>query len=237
MGRQETKNEYLAKYRYPRNQFRRGFLRGGIAVAVKLILDYKVYGTENLPEKGPLLIVGNHFHFLDTIGPIHTTKYPLEFIGDAEMPNAPMSMKLFPRLWQTLRILQGTANLEAMRAAETILEQDGILVIFPEGHVHTPPLAAPLPGAAFMALRLGVPILPIGTYSEDDWDLFGTITKKRRRARVVTRIGEVFGLLAVGEAGKLPGREEVKAAGKIIMEKIANQLPVSARGSYSLELS
>ena len=74
MGRQETKNEYLAKYRYPRNQFRRGFLRGGIAVAVKLILDYKVYGTENLPEKGPLLIVGNHFHFLDTSGPIHTTK-------------------------------------------------------------------------------------------------------------------------------------------------------------------
>ena len=237
MGRQETKNEYLAKYRHPRNQFRRGFLRGGIAAAVKLILDYKVYGTENLPEKGPLLIVGNHFHFLDTIGPIHTTKYPLEFIGDAEMPNAPMSMKLFPRLWQTLRILQGTANLEAMRAAETILEQDGILVIFPEGHVHTPPLTAPLPGAAFMALRLGVPILPIGTYSEDDWDLFGTITKKRRRARVVTRIGEVFGPLAVGEAGKLPGREEVKAAGKIIMEKIANQLPVSARGSYSLELS
>ena len=237
MGRQETKNEYLAKYRYPRNQFRRGFLRGGIAVAVKLILDYKVYGVENLPEKGPLLIVGNHFHFLDTIGPIHTTKYPLEFIGDAEMPNAPMSMKLFPRLWQTLRILQGTANLEAMRAAETILEQDGILVIFPEGHVHKPPLAAPLPGAAFMALRLGVPILPIATYSEDDWDIVGTITKKRRRARVVTRIGEVFGPLSVGEAGKLPGREEVKAAGKIIMEKIANQLPVSARGSYSLELS
>ena len=54
---------------------------------------------------------------------------------------------------------------------------------------------------------------------------------------MVTRIGEVFGPLAVGEAGKLPGREEVKAAGKIIMEKIANQLPVSARGSYSLELS
>ena len=74
MGRQETKTEFLAKYRYPRNQFRRGLLRSGIALASKLLIDYKVYGTENLPKKGPLLIVGNHFHFLDTIGPIHSTK-------------------------------------------------------------------------------------------------------------------------------------------------------------------
>ena len=236
MGRQQTKNEYLRKYHYPRNQFRRGVLRTGIALAAKLLVDYEVYGTENLPKKGPLLIVGNHFHFLDTIGLIHTTRYPLEFIGDAEMPNAPMSMKIFPRLWQTLRILQGTANLEAMRAAEAVLKQDGILGIFPEGHVHKPPLGIPLPGAAFMALRLGVPILPIGTFSEDDWNLFGTLRQKRRKTHVVSRIGEPFGPLAIGEPGKLPGRVEVKAAGRTIMEKIAALLPASARGPYLPEL-
>jgi len=212
-------------------------LRGGIAFLARILVDYKIFGTENLPKKGPLLIVGNHFHFLDTIGPIHSTKYPLEFIGDAEMPNAPMSMKIFPRIWGALRIMQGTPNLEAMRAAEAVLEQDGILGIFPEGHVHKPPLGTPLPGAAFMALRLGVPILPIGTYSEDDWKLFGTIREKGRRARVVTRIGETFGPLDIGEPGKLPGRVEVKVAGQVIMEKIAALLPVSARGPYLTDLS
>lgn len=237
MGRQEIKSEYLAKYRYPRHQFRRAFLRGGINILAKILVDYEIYGTENLPRNGPLLIVGNHFHFLDTIGPIHSTKYPLEFIGDAEMPNAPMSMKIFPRIWGALRIMQGTPNLEAMRAAEAVLEQDGILGIFPEGHVHKPPLGTPLPGAAFMALRLGVPILPIGTFSEDDWILFGTLRNKRRRARVVTRIGEPFGPLDIGEPGKLPGRVEVKAAGKAIMEQIAALLPPSARGPYAAELS
>ena len=237
MGRQETKSDYLVKYRYPRNQFRRGLLRGGIAFLARILVDYKIFGTENLPKKGPLLIVGNHFHFLDTIGPIHSTKYPLEFIGDAEMPNAPMSMKIFPRIWGALRIMQGTPNLEAMRAAEAVLKQDGILGIFPEGHVHKPPLGTPLPGAAFMALRLGVPILPIGTYSEDDWKLFGTIREKGRRARVVTRIGETFGPLDIGEPGKLPGRVEVKVAGQVIMEKIAALLPVSARGPYLTDLS
>ena len=237
MGRQATKTEYLVKYRYPRNKFRRGFLRGGINILAKILADYKIYGAENLPEKGPLLIVGNHFHFLDTIGPIHSTRYPLEFIGDAEMPNAPMSMKIFPRIWGALRIMQGTPNLEAMRAAEAVLEQDGILGIFPEGHVHKPPLGTPLPGAAFMALRLGVPILPMGTFSEDDWNLFGTIREKRRKASVVTRIGEPFALLEIGEPGKLPGRAEVKAAGQAIMEKIAALLPVSARGPYLTDLS
>ena len=152
------------------------------------------------------------------------------------MPNAPMSMKIFPRIWGALRIMQGTPNLEAMRAAEAVLEQGGILGIFPEGHVHKPPLGTPLPGAAFMALRLGVPILPIGTFSEDDWNLFGTIREKRRKARVVTRIGEPFGPLAFGEPGKLPGRAEVKAAGQAIMEKIAALLPISARGPYTTEL-
>ena len=237
MSRQEAKSEYLAKYRYPRNQFLRGLLRGGIGFLTKILIDYKVYGTENLPKKGPLLIVGNHFHFLDSIGPIHSTKYPLEFIGDAEMPNAPMSVKLFPRLWDTLRIMQGTPNLAALRAAEAVLAQDGVLGIFPEGHVHKPPLGTPLPGAAFMALRLGVPILPIGTFSEDDWNIFGTLREKGRKTRVVSRIGTPFGPLAIGEPGKLPGRDEVKAAGQVIMEKIASLLPASARGPYTADLS
>jgi hypothetical protein len=88
-----------------------------------------------------------------------------------------------------------------------------------------------------MALRLGVPILPLGTFSEDDWNIFDTLRKKRRKARVVTRIGEPFGPLAIGEPGKLPGRVEVKAAGQAIMEKIAALLPTSARGPYMAELS
>jgi len=201
------------------------------------LLNYRVEGKENLPKSGPLLIVGNHFHFLDTISPIKVTRYPLEYIGDAEMPMAPGIVKIFPRIWGTLTIMQGTANLEAIRAAETILEQHGTLAIFPEGHVHKPPLGSPLPGAAFLALRLGVPIIPIGTFSEDDWDVFGTIRKKHRRARVVTRIGKPFGPLATGDANCVPSREDVKRAGQEIMEQIARMLPESARGAYLQEES
>lgn len=229
------KNEYHNKYPYPRNNHRRGFLRLGIALAAGLVLDYKLEGIENLPKEGPLLIVANHFHFLDTIGPIHATKYSLELISDSEMPNAPGIFKVLPAIWGTLPITQGKANLEAIRAAEAILEQKGVLAIFPEGHVHKPPLTDPLPGAAFLALRLGVPIVPIGSYSEDNWDIFGTILKKRRFARAVTRIGKPFGPLMNEGQATVPSRDDVKRAGQEIMEQIARTLPEACRGKFLQE--
>lgn len=232
MSRSRRKSEFLVKYPYPRNRTRRGILRGSIAFLVSLLINYQVEGKENLPKEGPLLIVGNHFHFLDTIGPIYATEYPLEFINDAKMPMAPGIVKFLPSCWGTLKIEQGKPNLEAIRAAEAILEQDGVLAIFPEGHVHQPPLGRPLPGAAFLALRLGVPIVPIGTYSENNWDIFGTLLKKKRKPKVITRIGKPFGPLAQGDIECVPGREEVKRAGQIIMEQIAGLLPESARGPY-----
>jgi len=235
MPRSSRKLEYHTKYPYPRNLTRRGFLRGAIKVASGILLDYKIEGKENLPKGGPLLIVGNHFSFLDSISPIHVTRYALEFIGDSEMPMAPGIVKFLPSIWGALKITQGRPNLEAIRAAEAILEQNGILAIFPEGHVHKPPLGSPLPGAAFLALRLGVPIIPIGTYSEDDWNIFGTLTTKHRLARVVTRIGKLFGPLVVRDPNRVPAREEVNQAGQEIMEQIAQVLPESARGPYLLD--
>ena len=123
MSLRKQLNEYKQKYPYPRRRFIRRALRGAIRMAASVITDYRVEGQENLPKQGPLLIVGNHFHFLDTIGPIHCTDYFLEFINDSVMPNAPATMKFLPSLWGTLKILQGTANLEAMRASEAVLAQ------------------------------------------------------------------------------------------------------------------
>ena len=233
MARFRSRSAYQLKYPYPRRQFIRGLLRGGIRFASSLLLKYKVEGLENLPEQGPLLLVGNHFHFLDTISPIHTTPYALEFIGDAVMPNAPGYLRFFPSLWGTLQILQGTPNLEAMRAAEAVLSQKGVLAIFPEGHVHKPPLGKPLPGASYLALRSGAPIVPIATFSEDNWDILGTLRRERRRARVIARIGKAFGPLSAG-TDEVPGRTEIRAAGEEIIQHIARLLPPQAGGTYGL---
>jgi len=230
----EINQDYLKKYTWPRRRFIRGLLNLGIDMVGGILTRWEVAGQENIPDGGPLLVVGNHFSFLDSVAPIHTLPWPLEFIGDFKMPNAPPIMRIFPNAWETLKIKQGTPNFEALKASEAILAQDGVLVIYPEGHVHDGPLNPALPGAAYIALRMGVPILPLGTISDNDWKLFGTLTEKKRRLGVFTKIGEVFGPLE-SQNHKRPTREEIREAGDIIMTRIAALLPRQYRGDFDPE--
>jgi 1-acyl-sn-glycerol-3-phosphate acyltransferase len=236
MDEHERNQNYLEKYPWPRRRLIRGVLRFGIKVIAGILVTWDVRGLENIPEKGPLLIVGNHFHFLDTVAPIRWTQWPLEFIGDFEMPNAPPIMRLFPNLWETLKIEQGTPNFEPLRASEAILAQNGVLVVYPEGHVHSGPLIGALPGAAYIALRMGVPILPMGTISDNDWKLFKTIPEKKRRLGVYTKIGEIFG--PIESSNRLrPSRDEIRSAGNLIMTRIAALLPKAYRGKFDPDLT
>jgi len=92
-----------------------------------------------------LIVVTNHFHFIDAPILILATPWPIEFRADFEMPNVPSLLKFFPDFYGTYEVAQGTPNLGAMRASEAVLAQNGVLGIFPEGRVHQPPLKAALP--------------------------------------------------------------------------------------------
>jgi 1-acyl-sn-glycerol-3-phosphate acyltransferase len=150
------------------------------------------------------------------------------------MPNVPLSLKIFPALYGTFDVAQGTANLDALHASESILAQNGVLGVFPEGRVHPSPLKPALPGAAFLALRTGAPILPIGIYSDNDWDIFGTIRETHRRLRIFCKVGDVFGPLKT-ENPRRPSREEIGRAGGEIMRAIAACLPPEMRGECKPE--
>jgi 1-acyl-sn-glycerol-3-phosphate acyltransferase len=229
-----TTQTYIQKYPWPRRRFVRGLLSSTIDVVARVLTRWEVTGQENLPVSGPLLIVGNHFHFLDTVAPIYSTPWPLEFIGDFNMPNAPTLMKVFPNAWSTLKIQQGTPNFEALNASQAVLAQNGFLVIYPEGHVHSGPLNPALPGAAYLAMRTGAPILPMGTISDNNWKLFKTLIEKKRRLGIHTRIGKVFGPLKSKNPDR-PTREEIKDAGRQIMTRIAELLPPAYQGEFGSE--
>jgi 1-acyl-sn-glycerol-3-phosphate acyltransferase len=141
-------------------------------------------------------------------------------------------LKFFPDFYGTYDVAQGTPNLDALRASEAVLAQKGVLGVFPEGRVHQPPLKDALPGAAFLALRTGAPILPVGVYSDNHWDIFGTIREKGRRIRATCRFGKEFELRKV-QNPRRPTREEIRQAGEQIMAGIARQLPPEMRGAYA----
>jgi 1-acyl-sn-glycerol-3-phosphate acyltransferase len=60
-------------------------------------------------------------------------------------------------------VVRGTADREALRACQAILDRGEPLVMFPEGTRHSGEAVAELfDGPAFLAARTGAPIIPIG---------------------------------------------------------------------------
>lgn len=213
---------------YPRRQFIRRILKAGIALAFGVLADVKINGRENLPKDGPLIVVGNHFHFLDPLMFVHLLPYPAEFIGGAKMPNAPAATHFLQRMFGVIPTARGTVSRDTLYGAESILKQNGVLAIFPEGGSWATVLRPPRPGAAFLAWRSGARILPIGI--DGSVGFFKHIGK--RRAPVTLNIGEPFGPLKSASAGR-PSREELDEMGHDIMHHIADLIPPEKRGYYS----
>jgi len=215
--------------RYPRRQAVRAILRAGIRSALTVLADINISGRENMPAGGPLLIVGNHFHFLDPVVVIHITRYPLEFISGARAPNAPGWTDIFRKAWGVLPIVRGGSSRDGLLRAQRFLEQKGVLSIFPEGGSWAAVLRPPRPGAVLLAARTGAQILPIGL--DGVTEIFPML-RKGQRARVNIRIGQPFGPLKIDSSGR-PARQAMDEAGYEIMRRIADLIPPEQHGYYS----
>src|SRR5205823_9259601 len=76
---------------------------------------------------------------------------------------------------------RGTPDREALRRCEEALRAGEPVVLFPEGTRQSGPTVRPLfEGAAFVAARVGVPIIPVGI-GGSEW----AMTKGRKRIRPV----------------------------------------------------
>jgi len=211
-----------------RRIFVRPVLKFLIKIALTLLTRFEVTGLENLPRKGPLIIVANHFNFLDPVVLINVLPYSTEFIGGTDLPGAPVPARIFPRLWGILRVHRGSVSREALTNGEKVLKMGGVLGIFPEAGSWAQVLRPARPGAALLAARSGAQIIPMGL------DGVYTILPPRlgRRARVKIRIGKPFGPFTEDIRGR-EGRDRLDGIGHSIMESIKNLLPPSKHGYYS----
>lgn len=216
------------KYPYPRRQAIRAVMHVLSIPAFSILTRLEIKGKENLPEKGPFLIVGNHFSFVDPAAVVRIAKWPIEFLGAADPPFAPPAAKFIPKLWGFYKLYRGTGSMEALRAGEAILKQNGILGIFPEGGSWAQVLRPARPGTAYLTTRSGAPILPIGLYGMND--VFPIHLGKR--ARITINIGKPFGPFKITGRGR-ERREQLDEIGHEIMRRIAELLPENQRGHYS----
>lgn len=199
------------------------------AAAFATITDFRVIGRENLPEGGPLLVVANHFSFIDPAVIIRIAPWPIEFVGGFHLPSAPPAVTWLPKLWGYYPVFRGTGSRYALKGAEAIMQQNGVLCIMPEGGSWATVLRPARPGTAFIATRTGAPILPIGL--EGVPTIFSRL-RRGKRATVTVRIGKPFGPFKAEGRGR-ERREHLDEIGHEIMRRIAALIPPEKRGFYS----
>jgi 1-acyl-sn-glycerol-3-phosphate acyltransferase len=217
------------RYPYPRRRLVRKACQKLARAAFAILANLRVTGEENLPDGGPLLVVANHFSFVDPAAMIRAVPWPIEFVGGFQMPNAPAMVRWLPKVWGYYPVHRGSFSTDALRAAEAILEQDGVLGIFPEAGNWATVLRPARPGAAFLAVRSGTRILPMGFAGLNE--IFPSL-RKGRRAPIAIRIGKPFGPFRAEGRGR-DRRPKLDAIGHEIMERIAQLIPPEKRGHYS----
>ena len=217
------------KFKYPRRRFMRGFIHHLSRVVFDILTDFRVLGAENCPQEGPLLVVSNHFSFIDPVAMVRIVPWPMEFLGGFRTPNAPPMIGSLRELWGYYPVFRGTGSLLAFRASDAILGQGGCLGVFPEGTSAAAVLRPSRPGTAFMAARSGARILPVGL--DGFIDVFPKL-RQQRRARVTARIGKPFGPFESPGRGRRH-RQRIEGIGHEIMRKIAELIPPKRRGYYS----
>ncbi len=196
-------------------------------------------GTDNLcridtrdfhkvPARGPLILVTNHTGSLE-VPLLFVHLQPRKMIGLAKIETWDNKFMgwLFD-LWDAIPVRRGEADLDAIRACLEVLKAGDILAIAPEGtRSYHGRLLRGQPGIAMIALRAGVPILPIVHWGGED---FGANLKKLKRTDFHVRVGKLFYLDAKGE--KVNG-EIRQAMVDEIMSQIAVLMPEEYRGEYA----
>ena len=188
----------------------------------------KVRGRENIPRKGPFIIIINHFSYVDPIFVIHAIQKPISFLAASDQKIkwyfiwAPFIYGFIPT---NRKVLAPSTIKHATRA----LKSNEILGVFPEGTSTSSNLRPGKNGAAYLSALTESRMLPIGVFGlENVWkQLFRGVKPK-----VTINIGRSFGpfLLPKNRKKKEGCLLEI---GNEAMCRIAALLPKEQRGVFT----
>lgn len=123
----------------------------------------RIEGSANIPPTGGFILApGGHRSLIDTPAAAVASPRLLRFMGAQEYFQTP-GVGWMLRAVGGFPVERSAADRAALRVAEELLRRDQPLVMFPEATRFEGPEVQPLKeGAAFLAARAGVPIVPVG---------------------------------------------------------------------------
>lgn len=153
-----------------------------------VFFDLKVYGEENVPLTGGVLLVSNHQSFIDPIFIAAKLPRVLAFLAKSGLFDPPGFGWLI-RNCNAFPVKQGKGDVGAMKKTIELLQTGHAVLVFPEGSRsddgHLQEIAA---GAALVVKRAKVPVVPL--VIEGAFDVWPRHRKLPRTGRVTVRFGE-----------------------------------------------
>jgi 1-acyl-sn-glycerol-3-phosphate acyltransferase len=139
-----------------------------VAKGSGVVFRVRLRGRERLPRSGGYVLAPSHRSMMDIPFLALVTKDRVRFMGKAEAFRIPVLGPAFRALGGFPVARDGTDR-KAVRDSMAMLQAGEPLAVFPEGTRQYGPKIQPLqPGAAYLAMRAGVPIVPVGIAGSEE---------------------------------------------------------------------
>ncbi len=202
-------------------------LRAIVNVLLGLITHREYVGMENIPAEPPYILVINHLSVFDAPLLLTVCPHTIRAFAAAKHKRNPLYAAVLV-MAGSIWVRRGEVDRKALREALDVLKRGEALGMAPEGTRArgTYALQKGKTGAAYLATRADVPVVPVG--------LTGTEQIKRnlprlRRTHVRVVVGKPFRL---PESGRVRG-QKLHEYTDLIMRRIAELLPEEYRGLYA----
>jgi 1-acyl-sn-glycerol-3-phosphate acyltransferase len=203
------------------------FCRLVVAVFLRLLFRLEAKNPEHVPSTGPVLLVANHSSLLDPPLVGSVARRQLWFMAKAELFGIPLFGALIRRV-NARPVRREGSDSGALRTALRVLQDDGALLIFPEGTRGDEGVLRPAKtGAGMLAVTTGAPVVPVYIHGS------GRAWPRGRRFFRPTKITVAFGPpLAFDGARRGDRRAQYNAASREMMAAIARlKDAVAVRGT------
>jgi 1-acyl-sn-glycerol-3-phosphate acyltransferase len=140
-----------------------------IGSLVKVLAPLRVYGAQNVPRDGGVVLALNHFSWLDIPAFGAASPRNVYFLAKAELHDIPV-MGPFIRSFGTYAVRRGESDREAVRQMRRCVQDGNTLGLFAEGTRQRAGVPGEVkPGAAMVALHEQVPVVPAAVHGTQYW--------------------------------------------------------------------